>query len=98
MGFENGILMVTDSAQKLSCDGEVFWGQWPPLSEGSHTSRPLKGKRSNRDLGLRSHPARRHSAVPRQPDSQGFTLFTPWKKQMYVARILSLRSFCMETD
>ena len=45
MGFENGVLMVTDSTQKLYCGGEVFWGLLPPLSEGSDTSRPLKRKR-----------------------------------------------------
>lgn len=42
--------MVTDGAQKLYCVGEVFWGQLPPLSEGSSTSRPLKGR--EKQLGL----------------------------------------------
>lgn len=32
MGFENGILMVTEDVQKLCCDPEVFWGQLTPLS------------------------------------------------------------------
>lgn len=32
MGFENGILMVTEDTQKLCCDHEVFWGQLTPLS------------------------------------------------------------------
>lgn len=32
MGFENGILMVTEDTQKLCCDREVFWGQLTPLS------------------------------------------------------------------
>lgn len=32
MGFENGILMVTEDTQKLCCDPEVFWGQLTPLS------------------------------------------------------------------
>lgn len=32
MGFENGILMVTEDTQKLCCDPEVFWGQLTSLS------------------------------------------------------------------
>lgn len=32
MGFEDGILMVTEDTQKLCCDHEVLWGQLTPLS------------------------------------------------------------------
>lgn len=65
--------MVTDSTQKLYCVNEVFWGQLPPLSEGSSTSRPLKGKREATGPCDRG-PIQRTRTVPFpgvHPGSQG---------------------------
>lgn len=86
MGLENRILMVTDSTQKLYCVGEVFWGQLPPLSEGSSTSRPLKGKREATgpcDWG----PIQRTRTAPFpgvHPDGQGSAVCSLWRKPVYL--------------
>lgn len=93
--------MVTDSTQKLCCDGEVLWGQLPPLSEGNNTSRPLKGKREATGTcrGPIQHTCM-HSAVPRHPSRQGFTCVYLGEEAnisgKYVAWNSFPRSYCVE--
>lgn len=49
MGFENGILMVTEDTQKICCDHEVFWGQLTPLSGAAKQTGCSRRKENQRE-------------------------------------------------
>lgn len=92
MEFKNWILMVTEDAQKLRCDSEVFWGNCL-LCLGSGTSWLLKEKREATGRVTEARSPAHLSLQDIQSQFLVFSSFLPCERNESVWKVLGMNYF-----